>query len=320
MNSVNKTQSKVKYNLNVQSRKVGFWLGMGIFFIPAVFSWFLVSEGYSLKARSISFSWMLFLIFTALANDHNLAIVGIISSFIFFLFLLCLKRGYSSVKPSEAEDGKSGCDNDQQSNSNVITSEQSTTNRYERSYLQGRKNIQTVEFSYTNAEGVGSKRIVDVKEKKEEYFSGYCHFRNEKRTFRYDRIDGDIVIISTGEVVSPENFSGQWSKKSEDFSKDSNYIKELIDLIESYGWKCKIKEEGIGFSAYRQFKNGKIRKKPDVYIVYEEFNFEGGKKVRPWFVKSNIMNKHSTFKDPVKAFDKFTDYLEYSSEAIDFCE
>jgi hypothetical protein len=38
-------------------RRVGFWLGAWIFFIPFVFAWFLLRKGYSNRARTISFLW-----------------------------------------------------------------------------------------------------------------------------------------------------------------------------------------------------------------------------------------------------------------------
>ena len=39
-------------------KKVGFWLGAGIFFIPIIFAWFTLGKGYSTTARVVSFVWM----------------------------------------------------------------------------------------------------------------------------------------------------------------------------------------------------------------------------------------------------------------------
>lgn len=39
-------------------RKVGVGLGLGIFFVPHVFSWFLLRPGYSRSSRLIAFSWL----------------------------------------------------------------------------------------------------------------------------------------------------------------------------------------------------------------------------------------------------------------------
>lgn len=43
-----------------QSQSVGFLLGVGIFFLPFVFVWFLLRKGYSAVARAIGFTWFAF--------------------------------------------------------------------------------------------------------------------------------------------------------------------------------------------------------------------------------------------------------------------
>lgn len=39
-------------------RKVGFMLGLGIFFLPIVFAWFLLRDGHTKRARIIGFVWL----------------------------------------------------------------------------------------------------------------------------------------------------------------------------------------------------------------------------------------------------------------------
>ncbi len=68
--------------------------------------------------------------------------------------------------------------------------------------------LRTIEFSYKNADGEPSRRAVDVKRKEWDYFSGFCHLRRENRTFRYDRIEGEVVVVDTGEIISPSEFAG----------------------------------------------------------------------------------------------------------------
>lgn len=45
-----------------EDRKISLLLGIGIFFIPYIFSWFTLEVGYSRLARVISFAWMLAII------------------------------------------------------------------------------------------------------------------------------------------------------------------------------------------------------------------------------------------------------------------
>lgn len=43
---------------NLERIKLPVWLIIGIIFVPIIFVWFTLKQGYSKKARIISFSWM----------------------------------------------------------------------------------------------------------------------------------------------------------------------------------------------------------------------------------------------------------------------
>lgn len=45
------------YDDDIEYRPVSFWLCLGILLFPAIFAWFTLGKGYSLKARLISFAW-----------------------------------------------------------------------------------------------------------------------------------------------------------------------------------------------------------------------------------------------------------------------
>lgn len=59
----------------------------------------------------------------------------------------------------------------------------------------------TISFSYRNANGEYSDRRVAVQEVGGGYFKGRCLTRKAQRTFRIDRILGDVVSEDTGEVL-----------------------------------------------------------------------------------------------------------------------
>lgn len=63
--------------------------------------------------------------------------------------------------------------------------------------------IKNIAFSYVNSKGESSFRDVDVKSFDGEYVEGYCHLSRKFKTFRLDRIDGDIIIRETGESIEP---------------------------------------------------------------------------------------------------------------------
>ncbi len=62
-NSINETTKPVYLNTNYSIlhnyRRVSLLLGIGIFLMPYIFSWFTLRQGYSSKSRWISFIWMI---------------------------------------------------------------------------------------------------------------------------------------------------------------------------------------------------------------------------------------------------------------------
>jgi predicted DNA-binding transcriptional regulator YafY len=67
-----------------------------------------------------------------------------------------------------------------------------------------------VEFSYEDSAGDITYRTVTVHSITKTYLKGECHDRQAERTFRIDRIIGDLVDCETGEMMSPK----QWIKEN----------------------------------------------------------------------------------------------------------
>ena len=55
-----------------KNTKVGFLLGIGILFLPFVFSWFTLRNGYSTVVRAIAFAWLSFVFLFILVNRDNI--------------------------------------------------------------------------------------------------------------------------------------------------------------------------------------------------------------------------------------------------------
>lgn len=69
--------------------------------------------------------------------------------------------------------------------------------------------IGEVEFAYEDAEGEVTFRRVTVHSVTATHLKGECHERGEERTFRIDRIIGDLTDCETGEILKPKS----WAKK-----------------------------------------------------------------------------------------------------------
>lgn len=76
------------------------------------------------------------------------------------------------------------------------------TNRPTRAIKQG-WSIGMVSFSYIDADGFASDRTVIAHSITDDYLKGECMDRKAERTFRLDRIIGDVVNCETGELFDP---------------------------------------------------------------------------------------------------------------------
>lgn len=64
-----------------------------------------------------------------------------------------------------------------------------------------------VAFSYKDSQGDTTYREVDVKKVGDEYITGYCHLRQQIRTFRTDRIiSNEIILRESGEIMDIDDW------------------------------------------------------------------------------------------------------------------
>lgn len=69
--------------------------------------------------------------------------------------------------------------------------------------------IDVIRFDYEDRNGDLSAREVEVSAISDDYFEGWCRERKETRTFRLDRVIGDIVSLETGEIDNPYAWAGE---------------------------------------------------------------------------------------------------------------
>lgn len=70
--------------------------------------------------------------------------------------------------------------------------------------------IGEIEFTYQDTEGNVSRRTVTVHSVTRSHIKGECHVRRAERTFRIERIIGDVIDCNTGEILPPR----QWQKNT----------------------------------------------------------------------------------------------------------
>ena len=67
--------------------------------------------------------------------------------------------------------------------------------------------IGEVAFTYEDSTGEVSYRTVTAHSVSATYLKGECHDRQAERTFRIDRIIGDLTDCETGEILSPKKWA-----------------------------------------------------------------------------------------------------------------
>ncbi|HDL7826145.1 hypothetical protein H0I68_17165 [Yersinia kristensenii] len=64
-----------------------------------------------------------------------------------------------------------------------------------------------IAFNYIDSKGNETFRDVDVKSFDGHQIGGYCHLARRFRTFIIDRIDGDIILRESGEIISSDEWA-----------------------------------------------------------------------------------------------------------------
>ena len=90
----------------------------------------------------------------------------------------------------------------------------------------------TFKFTYIDRDGGSSTRTVDVQAISQRdgstYLEGFCHKRQEDRTFRTDRIVGRLTNVGTGEILDASDLLLSVRERSSmDFRPDAKYLNKF---------------------------------------------------------------------------------------------
>ncbi|POE19274.1 MULTISPECIES: WYL domain-containing protein [Pectobacterium] len=84
-------------------------------------------------------------------------------------------------------------------------------NNNQSSEHDGMHETQCISFSYVDSIGNHTRREVDVESVDDEYIYGYCHLVGDTRTFLLNRIEGNIIVIDTGELLDPYEWASSFN-------------------------------------------------------------------------------------------------------------
>ena len=80
-------------------------------------------------------------------------------------------------------------------------------------YVKGKgAELTEVAFYYVNGSGKSSFRDVDVKKFNGQYIEGYCHLSRAFKTFRLDRVEGDVILRGTGEAMDAYHWAEEMER------------------------------------------------------------------------------------------------------------
>ncbi|MBZ6064666.1 hypothetical protein LA374_00340 [Aeromonas schubertii] len=185
------TTSKHQDKINLSSKLI-----VGIALMPFIFSWFTLKDGYTKRARTASFLWLILNLLIVVGDSET---VGAKISAIFFLcacgMLSAIIFGkwhpwvnfqkIANKKPHQAR----GIPTNNKKAKTINISHYS------------REELLEIAFSYIDSNKNYTQREVSVKQITDTHIKGWCHERKAIRTFRIDSIILDVTLRSSGEVI-----------------------------------------------------------------------------------------------------------------------
>ncbi len=218
------------------TRQLSAKLAFGIVFIPFVFAWYTLGKGYSRSARIASFSWLslnVWLIICDKVAPDSVALQGmigfslIISGIVALLVGLARRfipatREHNVTPPSKILATKTNIPAPKQTppaepalSKKVIKPAPATTVFSKKGIkptannlsFYSRSELLEVAFSYIDADSNFTQREISVSQVTGTYVKGWCHERKAVRTFRLDSILQDVTLLSTGEVISVNDWA-----------------------------------------------------------------------------------------------------------------
>lgn len=213
------------------ARQLSAKLAIGIVFIPFVFAWYTLGNGYSRSTRIASFSWLslnlLIIIGDKIAPDSG-ALLGAISFALIISGIVALlvglvrrfipaKRGHNVTPPSKSPATKTNIPAPKQTPlSQKVSKPAPAATVFSKKGIKptannlsfySRAELLEVAFSYIDADSNFTQREVSVSQVTGTYVKGWCHERKAVRTFRLDSILQDVTLLSTGEVISVNDWA-----------------------------------------------------------------------------------------------------------------
>jgi len=174
-------------------------------------------------------------------------------------------------------------------------------------------------ISYAGGSQPGAKRMISPIKVEGDKVRARCYTSNQVKVFNINKI-----------TIIEKNVNGETTYKEGYHAPEPATLTEAvephIEELTKIGWHVELSEEEIG--VYRFFKNGKMRKTPDVYMLYQEYttdyldqDAEGElvehkrKSSRPWYVRSNVSGENaSSFSVLSRAVSRFVEFSHAAAE------
>lgn len=108
-----------------------------------------------------------------------------------------------------------------------------------------------VSFLYPGKNGTETREVAVKKQLDGEYINGFCETAIDFRTFKIDRIIGDIVNLETGEVYGRSEFGSRMLQAGGGYS--SHHDGEARETISFVGFNTSIKQELVTLAKLNGF-------------------------------------------------------------------
>lgn len=174
-------------------------------------------------------------------------------------------------------------------------------------------------ISYAGGSQPGTTRMISPIKIEGDKVRARCYTSNRVKVFTIRKI-----------TIFENNTKGETTYKEGQHTPEPATLAEAIEPriqeLSEMGWHVELSEDEVG--VHRFFKNGKMRKTPDVYLIYQEYTSDyfdqdsygelvehKKRSSRPWYVKSNASGENaSSFSVLSHAASRFFEFSHAAAE------
>ena len=163
---------------------------------------------------------------------------------------------------------------------------------------------EAVEVIYHGGSQPGTSRLVFPVGISGGTLTARCIATGGTKTFKLDKLE-----LANGQQPTTRYVPNQPRAEPVDLAAA---IEPDLEMLSLGGWVVELEHDRVG--VHRRFKNGSLRKSPDVYMMLQkDMDYPGS---RPWYVRSAHDGRSATFRSLGSAAERFLRWCREAESAL----